>query len=176
MMKRFFVSLIAILCCVCAIFTFAACDGNNDTDNGGKNSNGSNNSSIFYIKYGSTKIELGMDAAAPLAALGEAKSVKELGDCAGLGSQVKYTYDNFDIYTLKNDEGETIDEISFTSDIAVTPKGICLGSTADEVTQAYGTPSTQTEKAIIYTKGNNSLKFGIKNGEVSSIAYIRAAN
>lgn len=175
MMKRFFISLIAILCCACALITFVSCDNDKDTDDG----NGGNNvdtTSIFYVKYGDTKIELGKKAAPILKALGDAKSVKELGDCAGLGAQVKYTYDNFDLYTLKNDEGETIDEISFTSDIAVTPKGICLGATADEVTDAYGKPTSQSEKAIIYTKGKNSLKFGLKNGEVSSIDYVRAAN
>ena len=172
MIKRFFVSLVAILCCLGAIFTFASCEG--DDGNGDKGGSNADAADIFYVKYGDTKISLGAKADAILTALGEAKSVKELGDCAGLGAQVKYTYDNFDIYTLKNDDGETIDEISFTSDIAVTPKGICLGADAKEVTDAYGTPTSQTEKAIIYTKGQNSLKFGLKDGSVTSIDYVRA--
>ena len=173
MMKRFLISLVAILCCVCTVITLASCGEEKDVDN--KDSEGSNVANIFYVNYGDTKIELGKNAKAVLDALGEAKSVKELGDCAGLGAQVKYTYDNFDLYTLKNDEGETIDEISFTSDIAITPKGISLGATPEDVTDAYGTPTSQSEKTIVYTQGRNSLKFGLKNGVVASIDYLRAA-
>lgn len=174
MIKRFLICIVAILCCVGAIVSFASCDGENQA--GSKENNGDSMRDIFYVKFGETKIELGKNADAVLSALGEAKSVKELGDCAGLGAQVKYSYDNFDIYTIKSDKDETIDEISFTSDIAVTPKGICLGADVAEVTKAYGTPTSQSEKEIRYTQGQNSIKFGLKNGAVASIEYIRTLN
>ena len=174
MMKRFLATVLAVLCCVCATFALASCDGGDDSSLEGNNG-GSSSADIFYIKYGDTKISLGAKAEPILKALGEAKSVKELGDCAGLGAQVKYEYDNFNIYTLKNDDGETIDEIAFTNDISVTPKGICIGDEADKVTDKYGKPSTQSSKAIIYTSGRNNLKFGLSNGYVSSIEYVRTA-
>lgn len=173
MIKRFLISIVAILCCVCTAITLASCGGDKDSD---KEESGSNAAaSIFYFKHKNTKIELGKDAKTVFNAIGEAKSVKELGDCAGLGAQVKYTYDNFDIYTLKSNDGETIDEISFGNDLVETSKGISIGADAKDVTDAYGTPSTQREDAIIYTQGRNSLKFGLDNGKVSSIDYIRAA-
>ena len=170
MIKRFWMSVIAVLCCVCAVFTLASCGGDKDADNGEDNT-----SSIFYFEYKKTKIELGKKADDVFAALGDAKSVKELGDCAGLGAQVKYTYDNFDIYTLKNDEGETIDEIAFGNDLVETPKGISIGMKAKDVTDAYGEPSSQDDNNIIYINGRNALKFGLDNGKVDSIYYVRAA-
>jgi len=177
MMKRFLVAVLAVLCCLSAAFALASCDNGDDLSSlsEGKGAGNTSAGDIFYVKSGKTKIALGDKAEPILAALGAPNSVKELGDCAGLGAQVKYEYTNFNIYTLKNDSGETIDEISFTSDIAVTPKGICIGDDAKKVTDAYGKPSAQSEKAIIYTVGRNSLKFGLANGYVSSVEYVRAA-
>lgn len=165
MIKRFLISAIAILCCVCAMLTLSSCN-EKQGDDADKTDAG-----IFYVEYGKAKIELGKDAKTALSALGEAKSVKELGDCAGIGAQVKYTYDNFEIYTVKSADSEVIDEISFTSDIVKTPKGICLGDDEAAVVDAYGTPTSKSEKSIIYTQGKSSLIFGLDNGYVKSIDY-----
>ena len=168
MIKRFLISAIAILCCACMVFAFSACKKNEDEN---KDTSNATASGIFYVKYENAKIELGKEANSALSALGEAKSVKELGDCAGIGAQVKYTYDNFDIYTVKSADSEIIDEISFTSDIIKTPKGLCLGDDTAAVTDAYGTPTSQSAKSIIYTQGKSSLIFGLENGYVKSIDY-----
>ncbi len=168
-MKKLLSLVLAILCCLTCVACLASCDGEKPEETKGE----SNNSDIYYVKSGNTKIALGADAKGIFEELGAAKSVSELGDCGGFGAQVKYVYDNFNIYTLKNDNGETIDQISFTSDLALTSKGICISSTKDAVISAYGEPTVQNEKELRYTTGQNVLKFGIDNGVVSSVDYIR---
>ena len=166
-MKKFVSLILAMLCCLSCAVCFASCEEEESTDNANKNTD------IYYVKCGTVKIELGADAADVLGNLGTPKDIKELGDCGGFGAQVKYVYDNFDLYTVKSDTAETVDQISFTSDIAVTPKGICISSSKDEVLNAYGEPTLQNEKEIRYTSGQKILKFGLKEGNVSSIDYIR---
>ncbi len=169
-MKKFLSIVLAILCCISCIVCLAACgDEENETEGEKGDAN------IYYVTHDNIKIELGKDASSVLTKLGEAKSVKELGDCGGFGAQVKYTYDNFNVYTLKNDSGETIDQISFTSDIVTTPKNICITSTKDAVIKAYGEPTVQNEKELRYTNegGDMILKFGLEDGAVASIDYIR---
>ena len=54
-----------------------------------------------------------------------------------------------------------------------TPKGICVGDTADDVIKAYGAPTVKNDTKIEYENGSLILKFGIESGEVKSINFIR---
>ncbi len=162
-MKKIICVILAILCCVVCIGALAACGDETDEPD--------DDSDIYYIEYEGTKIKLCDKADGVLDALGTPKSVDELGDCGGFGSQVKYKYDNFNIYTLKNDKGETIDQISFTSDLVATSKGICLYASADEVLKKYGEPTKQDDTEMRYQKDNLLLKFELENGIVTEIDY-----
>ena len=170
-MKRILCMILAVLCCISCVLALAACGEEEATEGEGKNNDGN----IYYMMHGDVKIELGKDAAGVLSALREAKSVQELGDCGGFGAQVKYVYNDFNVYTLKSDSGETIDQISFTSDLAVTPKNICISSAKEAVIKAYGEPTVSTDKELRYTNasGEMILKFSLKDGIVSAIDYIR---
>ena len=169
-MKRVLCIILAVLCCMSCVIALAACGEEEPAEGEGKS-----DGNIYYMMHGDVKIELGKDAAGVLSALGEAKSVQELGDCGGFGAQVKYVYNDFNIYTLKNDSGETIDQITFTNDLAVTSKNICNSSTKEAVIKAYGEPTVSTDKELRYTNasGEMILKFSLDNGIVSSIDYIR---
>ena len=166
MIKRSFISLVAILCCVCAVVTLSSCNDNKE-----------DNSNMFTVKYGETQITLGGDAGDVLAALGEPTSTKPLGDCGGLGTQVEYTYKDIVLYTLKNSKGEIIDEIELRNDLVSTEKGISIGASENEVIKAYGEATQKESKYIRYTEKYNSeyrsLIFTLENGEISSIAYVR---
>ena len=163
-MKKILLSIAALIACVACILVLAACD---------KKEEPQQEADIYFITYNGVKIELGKDAGGVIAALGEAKSVKSLGDCGGFGAQVKYTYDDFELFTLKNDEGETIDGISFLNDIASTSKAICLGDSSDKVIEAYGEPSQKSDTELRYTKDNFVLKFKLEDGEIVAIDYLR---
>ena len=159
--------LAVMLALFCTVALMSACtsNDNDDNDKGG--------SIEFYIKYNGTKIELGKDATSVLSALGAPKDTASLGDCGGFGLQTRYTYDNFVVYTVKNDDGETIDQITLSNDIVETPKGICVGDSADDVVKAYGEPDAQSNTKIEYESGSFVLKFGIEGGDVKSINFIR---
>ncbi len=165
-MKRFLSVVLALLCCVACVGMLAGCGEQEETQGG----DGTND--IFSVEYKGTKIQLGADAADIISSLGEAKSVDNQGDCFGLGAQIKYKYDNFNIYTLKSESSEIIDGISFTSDIVTTSKGICISSDSSKVIEKYGEPTTQDDSAIRYKEGKYILKFGIEDGAVTKIDYI----
>ena len=166
-MKKIIKAFVVIMALLCAVSLLASC--NAETDN--KDNEASKTE--YYITYKGTKIELDKKADAVLSALGEAKDTASLGDCGGFGLQTRYTYDNFVLYTVKNDSGETIDQISLSSDIVETPKGICVGDTSDDVIAAYGEPTVKNNTKIEYENGSLILKFGLENGEVKSINFIR---
>lgn len=164
--------LIAILCTGC--IALAACGGDDDKDNdGGKNGDASGSASIFYIEYKGVKIELGKPAEGIIEKLGAPSDKKEIGDCGGLGAQVKYSYPSIVIYTLKTDDGETIDQIDILDDLVTTSKGIYIGSASADVEKKHGAPNKSTDTSIQYISGNKYLKFGIENGEVKSISLLR---
>lgn len=163
-MKKIIASILALICCVTLVFAFNACQEEPQNNNDG----------IFYMEYKGTKIELGAKAEGIISALGNAKSIKELGDCGGLGAQIKYTYSDIELYTLKGSNGEeTVDQIGFTSDLVSTSKKISLGDSKEKVLEAYGAAQEQSDSNIIYTQGQMTLKFKIKNQKVVSIDYIR---
>ena len=155
--------LVAILC---AITLLAACNS--------EGAETENKSAVeYYVTYKGTKIELDKKADIVLSALGAAKDIDSLGDCGGFGTQTRYTYDDIVVYTVKNDSGETIDQISLSNDMVETPKGICVGDTSDAVIKAYGEPTAKNDTKMEYESGSLILKFGIEGGNVKSINFIR---
>lgn len=166
-MKRIIKALVVIMAFLCAITLLASCNAESESKDN------DTSKTEYYINYKGTKIELDKKADAVLSALGTPKDTASLGDCGGFGLQTRYTYDNFVLYTVKNDSGETIDQISLSNDIVETPKGICVGDTSDDVIAAYGEPTVKNSTKIEYESGSLILKFGLENDEVKSINFIR---
>lgn len=162
-MRNIIKSVICIILCLGLVAAFAACNGEKPEGD----------ADIYYMEYNGVRIELGAKADSVLKALGEARSTKELGDCGGLGAQVKYSYTDIDVYTLKTDDGETVDQISFANDIPKTSKNICLGASVDAVIEAYGEPTEKNDGDMRYIDGDMVLKFKTDNGAVKAIEYIR---
>ena len=162
-MKRILIRLVCFVLCLGLMVAFVSCNSEKPEEE---------NSDIYYVQYSGVKIALGDKADGILKSLGDAKSVKELGDCGGLGAQIKYSYSDIDLYTLKTDSGETIDQISFTNDIASTSKNICLGADADAVISAYGEPTENNGSDMKYISGNKVLKFKLSDGIVTAIDYM----
>lgn len=167
-MKKNIRFLALVLALLCTLTIFAACT-NEQSDNNKENSSGVE----YYITYKGTKIELDKKADSVLAALGTPKNTASLGDCGGFGTQTKYVYDDIVVYTLKNDSGETIDQITFSNDIVETEKGICIGDSSSDVIAKYGEPTTKTDSKLEYANGSLYLKFSLENGDVKSINFIR---
>ncbi len=162
-MKNKLIALIlALACLVC----FAAC-GEDDGDK----KDGAFDS--FYISYNDVTLKLGDRADGVLEELGEAQSVTEIGNCGGLGSQVKYSYASIDLYVLEVTGGDSIiDQITFRDDIVTTPEGVYLGMSLDEAKELLGEPTSETDKAALYSDGTYTLKLSIVSGVITEINYI----
>ena len=157
-------ALLALLClCVCAVSCNS--DGNDDKNDGA--------AVAFYAEYKGTKIELGAPADSIIAALGEAQNRVEIGDCGGLGAQVKYSYPSIDVYVLESKtDGNIIDQITFRDDSVTTPNGSYIGMTADDAKAAEGKPSTESATALVYQKGSYALKLTLADGYVAEINFL----
>ena len=164
-MKKGLRILSAVLLALLAVTAFVACQANGDGKSGDE--------SGYYIEYKGTKIELDKKADPVISALGEPKSKESLVNCGGYGTQIKYVYDDIVLYTVKNDSGETVDQITFSNDIAETPKGVCIGDPIADVEAKHGEPIEKSDTKLIYGEGSLFIKFGIKDGYVDSIDYIR---
>ncbi len=159
-----------ILVLLVAILTLGlvACNGNEkDADTESADEIG------FFVDCNGTKIELGKSAESALTALGEPNSRKEIGDCGGLGAQVRYDYASVTVYVLESKSGDVIDEITLKDDLAETSKGIVIGSKEADVTTAYGKPHETEGDRLKYQSGDKCLMFTIKNGQVSAIDLVR---
>ncbi|MBE6577116.1 MAG: hypothetical protein E7653_03155 [Ruminococcaceae bacterium] len=178
--------IIALLLVAICILSCVACEKDSDTsadsgspsstkkDNEDKDSDGTVK---MYVKYNDVKIAIGAKADSIIEALGEPQSKTEIGDCGGLGAQVKYVYPSIEVYVLESKtEGNIIDQITFRDDIVSTPEGVCIGATVSEAKEALGKPTSETEKALLYTSGKYTLKLSISDGAVSEINYITQTN
>lgn len=126
----------------------------------------------YTFTYEGTKFGVDMDAAAVVAALGEAKDRAVTESCAFGGNDIVYDYRSVKIST--NDElgYERIYCIELVDDMAQTEEGIKIGSDADAITAAYGEATTTNAGGVIYSKDGMELRFLLKDGKVTSIQYL----
>lgn len=109
-----------------------------------------------------------------LAALGEPLSYFEAASCAFEGMDKIYTYSGFLITTEPGEDlQDYVNSIRLTDDSVTTPEGVHIGSSADDVTAAYGDGS-QTANVISYTKGDSAINFVLESDKVVSIEYLPA--
>ncbi|MBQ9085760.1 MAG: hypothetical protein IJY47_01080 [Clostridia bacterium] len=123
----------------------------------------------FSVQYKGVTLEIGQPAEEVLKALSDPVSKKEIGDCGGLGAQVRYDYSSLILYVLESKDGAVIDQITLTDDLVATEKGICIGDSQDKVKEAYGNVIQSDGSRLVYTSGDNQLIFEIKDGKVSGI-------
>ncbi len=164
-LKRIIGLLLVLLSAVLVV----ACnkEDTSDTENTAKNG------VAFYVEYNDTRITMGAEADSIIEKLGEAQDRREIGDCGGLGAQVKYSYPSLEIYVLESKtEGNIIDQITFRDDLVSTPEGVYIGMSADEATEKLGESTAKTDKSMEYEKNGFVLKLGIDNGSITEIDYI----
>jgi ABC-type oligopeptide transport system substrate-binding subunit len=111
-------------------------------------------------------------AMAPIAeALGEPSSYFESESCAFQGLDKTYTYGSVVISTYPVDGEDFVYTIELKDDTVETTEGICIGSTKDDVTAAYGTATTETDTALSYEKDDCVLAFIFDGDSVANITY-----
>lgn len=118
------------------------------------------------------RIAIDDDMAAVLEELGEPQSYFEAASCAFEGLDKTYTYSGFTI-TTRPEGADLVTSILLTDDSTATPEGVYIGSTAEDVTAAYGAAAQQTDTLLSYTKGGTTLNFILDSGAVISIEYLQ---
>ena len=164
--KRIICMLLALVC----LFAFAACGeekNSKDTDDASKDG------VAYYVTYNNTKIKLGAAADDIIESLGEYQDRKEIGDCGGLGAQVKYSYPSVEVFVLESKtDGNIIDQITFRDDVVSTPEGVYIGMSIADAKDALGTPSSESDKSIEYENGKYLLKITVDGDSVKEIDYM----
>lgn len=176
-MKKLTLIVLAML----IIAMLCAC-GSGDTDSGKDTTPGSttaapNNTpntipSGYLFTY--NDVQFGVDIAADevLAKLGTPKDKYTSESCAFGGEDTVYYYNSIQVSTNNELGYERIYSIYLEDDLVSTEKGICVGSTADDVKSAYGEPgANSTDNCLIYEKDSMTLSFNLTDGVVSTILY-----
>lgn len=126
----------------------------------------------YVFQSGGSTVAVNQDMAEVLAALGEAKSYFEAESCAFEGLDKTYTYSGFVITTRPDGDKDYVNSIVLTDDSVTTPEGLYIGSTAGDVTAAYGEGDTSSETLLGYVKGGCALNFILDGDKVISIEYL----
>lgn len=127
----------------------------------------------FCVIYNDVTIELGKPAEPILNALGMANSENEIFDCGEGNSRVRYRYDSFTLYVMKSDGETVVDQIELLDDLVETSRGVCIGDEEAKVRAQYGTPTSDKDGVLGYSKNSMQIQFDIQDGKVSAIGLLR---
>lgn len=105
-------------------------------------------------------------------AFGPASNEIQAPSCHFDGMDTIYEYNGFAIYTYLNNGEAYVYDIEITTSAIKTNKGITVGSSAQDVIDAYGTGySSISDYLIAYTQGAKSIYFSLSNGKVCMIEF-----
>ena len=173
---RFLKRIICVALAVMAITAFVACDKQEavDTQTASNNGEKSNKAGIsYYIEFKGQKVQMGADADPIIEAIGEYQDRKEIGDCGGLGAQVKYSYAAVEIFVLESKEkGNVIDQITFRTDAITTPEGVYIGMDTAQAKEILGEPTSESQTAFEYAGDKYVLVITVADGKVNKIDYM----
>lgn len=129
----------------------------------------------YSFRYQNILILPGTEATAALGSITEDPEIADSTETDKKGNEVttrSYTFSNFVIYARLDAEGRyIISRIILSNRNSVTPEGIGIGSSAEDVLKTYGSQYTDNGNSITYSSGTTDLTFFFANGSVSDIVY-----
>ena len=126
----------------------------------------------YLFTYNGYQFGVDINADEVLANLGEPRDQYTSESCAFGGEDTVYYYSSIQVSTNNEYGYERIYSIYLEDDLVSTEEGICVGSTADDVKNAYGEPGDKsTATCLIYEKDGMTLNFNLVDGLVSTILY-----
>ena len=127
----------------------------------------------YVFEYNGVDIQMNSDAAPILNALGEPQEYFEAKSCAFDGMDKTYFYSGIELTTYpKSDKEDYTSSIYFKDDSVSTKEGIYIGSTLQQLLDAYGENYSGNETSYTYKKGDSSIMFIVNEDEVTSITYL----
>ena len=164
-MKRKAMAMAAAMIMAMAL---AACGGSGDGSSASSDAPAAGGDGYTFTS-GSTVIAMNEDASAVVEELGEADDYFESESCAFEGLDKVYSYPGFQLNTYPVDDKDYVLSVVFMDDTVSTDEGISIGSTKDEVTEAYGDPSSESATELVYEKGDTELKIGLDGDSVTTL-------
>lgn len=123
----------------------------------------------WSLNVNGNELYVGMDMPKDL---GEPTAYFEAASCAIQGLDKDYTYGSILVKTEDDGKTERIVGLTILDDGAATNMGATIGDSRDKVVGVHGTPSSESETALIYHAGDGVVaKFLLRDGVVTSIAY-----
>lgn len=178
-MKKISVLLLTVLV---AGFMLVGCGGSGDDNKNSQNSDNNNNQNNaggeehvyegYTFIHNGVSIQLNSLMAPVIEDLGKEDAYFESNSCAFQGLDKVYTYGSVVISTYPVDNVDYVYSIELKDDTVETPEGIYIGSSKEDVANAYGTPTNETETAYVYTKGESNLNIMFEDDAVVSIVYM----
>lgn len=131
----------------------------------------------LYFTVNDTKIALNAPAQPVLDALGASFGMTEEAGCMQSEMVRTYDYGSFYLQVTQGKEGYYICGFWFKDGTVSTTEGIHIGSTTQEVEEAYGTVESMdcagsNYGSCLVIKGEGQLYISLENDVVTSIQYI----
>jgi len=127
---------------------------------------------VFFFKIDDVVVDLNEDITFVLDRAGEPIGVLELPSCAFEGMDRVFRYPGADLYTYPNGDKDFVYTIVFYDDSVRTAEGrIRLGSSLQDVLEAYGNDYELDSDMYTFTRGLTVLEFLIVDNMVMGITY-----
>ncbi|MBQ9131021.1 MAG: hypothetical protein IJX62_00940 [Clostridia bacterium] len=127
----------------------------------------------YWIVIGDATVKIDGEAETILQGIGPWSTYDESPSCAFDGLDKLYGYGAFDLETYPLEDKDYISAIHLNDDTIATREGISVGATRDDVLQAYGTPTEESDSYLRYAASGMTLSFLLKNGTVTNIQYVK---
>ena len=127
----------------------------------------------FAFKSKGIIIAIDDQAEGILKQLGDPMEYFEAPSCAYQGLDKTYYYNGFEVTTYTDQEVDYIASVLLVDDTVTTDKGVYIGSSVDDVVEAYGGDFEETTGQYTYSKGDSELQFIFKDDLVVSIMYMK---
>lgn len=129
----------------------------------------------YSFRYQNILILLGSDAATAVGSITEDCEINDTVETDKKGAEVvvrSYTFSSFVLYARSDSDGRfIITRIVLSSQNSVTPEGIGIGASLEDVIKVYGSRYSDNGTSITYTAGSTDLTFFFANGAVTDITY-----
>ena len=126
----------------------------------------------FFFKIGDVIIELDQNIDYVLSRVGEPIGILELPSCAFEGMDRVFRYSGADLYTYPVGDDDFLYTITFFhSEVQTAEGGIRLGSSLQDVLDAYGDDYELDSGMYTFTRGMTVLEFLIDDDIVIGITY-----
>lgn len=125
----------------------------------------------YSFDAGEVEISMAQDASEVLSQLGKAENYYEAQSCKHQGKEKVFTYKGFELSTYPSGSDDFIKSIWFLNEETETQEGIHIGSTIQEMKEAYGEDCQEENGRYIYTSDDSVLTFYTKKDLVSGIEY-----